>query len=42
MSDAVLECRGVVKTFYDGPRELNILRGIDLTISNDVATGNYR
>ena len=32
MSDPVLECRQVVKTFYDGPRELNILRGVDLTI----------
>ncbi len=32
MSDSVLECRQVVKTFYDGPRELHILRGIDLDI----------
>ena len=32
MSDPVLECRQVVKTFYDGSRELHILRGIDLDI----------
>ena len=32
MSDPVLECRQVVKTFYDGSRELRILRGIDLVI----------
>ena len=32
MNKAILECRQVVKTFYDGSRELNILRGIDLTI----------
>ena len=32
MSDCILECRQVVKTFFDGPRELRILRGIDLEI----------
>jgi len=32
MSSPVLECREVVKTFYDGPRELQILRGVDLVI----------
>ena len=32
MSDPVLECRQVVKSFYDGSRELRILRGIDLAI----------
>jgi len=30
MSDVVLECRGVTKTFYDGPRALKILRGVDV------------
>jgi len=28
----VIECRGVEKTFYDGNRELRILRGIDLDV----------
>lgn len=28
----VLECRGVVKTFYDGGRTLPILQGVDLSI----------
>ncbi len=32
MSDAVLECRGISKTYYDGPRPLKILRGVDLRI----------
>lgn len=34
MSDAaaVLECRGVEKTYHDGTRELRILRGIDLVV----------
>jgi lipoprotein-releasing system ATP-binding protein len=32
MSDAVLECRGVTKTYYDGPRALPILRGVDLRV----------
>ncbi len=27
-----MECRGVVKTFHDGNRELRILRGVDLAI----------
>lgn len=28
----VIECRGVVKTYHDGNRELRILRGIDLAV----------
>ncbi len=28
----VLECRGIVKTYSDGARELRILRGIDLDV----------
>jgi lipoprotein-releasing system ATP-binding protein len=32
MSDVVLECRGVTKTYYDGRRPLEILRGVDLKV----------
>ena len=34
MSDetSVVECRGIVKTYHDGSRELRILRGVDLSI----------
>ncbi len=32
MSNAVLECRGVTKTFHDGLRPLPILRGVDLRV----------
>jgi len=32
MSNAVLECRGISKTYFDGPRELPILRSIDLAV----------
>ena len=32
MSDRVIECRRIVKTYRDASRELCILRGIDLTI----------
>ncbi len=32
MSNAVLECRRVTKTFHDGTRPLPILRGIDLRV----------
>jgi lipoprotein-releasing system ATP-binding protein len=28
----VLECRGIAKTFNDGSRELQVLRGVDLTV----------
>lgn len=28
----VLECKKIVKTFHDGDRELNILRGVDLKV----------
>jgi len=28
----VLECKGIAKTFHDGSRELNVLRGVDLTV----------
>ena len=28
----VIECRGVEKTYYDGNRELRILRGVDLDV----------
>lgn len=28
----VLECNNIVKTFYDGEKELNILRGVDLHV----------
>ena len=34
MSDVVLECRQIVKTFYDGPRELRILRGVNLEVES--------
>jgi lipoprotein-releasing system ATP-binding protein len=30
MSEAVLECRGIHKTFFDGSRKLHILRGVNL------------
>jgi lipoprotein-releasing system ATP-binding protein len=29
---SVIECRGVEKTYYDGNRELRILRGVDLDV----------
>jgi lipoprotein-releasing system ATP-binding protein len=32
MSDVVLECRGVTKTYFDGTRPLEILRGVDLKV----------
>lgn len=32
MSDAVLEARGVRRTFREGPQELTVLRGIDLAV----------
>lgn len=32
MSDAVIECKGIVKDFHDGARELHILRGLDLAV----------
>ncbi len=32
MSDAVLEARGVRRTFREGPQELAVLRGIDLAV----------
>ncbi len=32
MSNAVLECRGIAKTYYDGPRALSILKGVDLAV----------
>lgn len=32
MSDVLIECRGVTKTYHDGSRELNILRGVDMTV----------
>ncbi|MBN2310830.1 MAG: ABC transporter ATP-binding protein [Candidatus Hydrogenedentes bacterium] len=32
MSDVIIECRKVVKTYHDGSRELRILRGIDLVV----------
>ncbi len=31
-NNKVIECRGLVKTFYDADRELHILRGIDLEV----------
>lgn len=31
-SKPVIECRGLVKTFHDGDRELRILRGLDLLV----------
>ncbi len=34
MSDVVLECRGVRKTFFDGSRPLHILRGVDLQVES--------
>lgn len=34
MSDAVLELRGVIHTFYQGETALEVLRGIDLTIGS--------
>ena len=32
MSEAVLQARGVVKTFRQGPREVRVLRGVDLEL----------
>jgi lipoprotein-releasing system ATP-binding protein len=32
MSDTVLECRSVRKTFFDGSRPLHILRGVNLRV----------
>ncbi|MDZ4861431.1 MAG: ABC transporter ATP-binding protein [Candidatus Hydrogenedentes bacterium] len=32
MSDAVIECKGIEKTYHDGARELRILRGVDLLV----------
>lgn len=32
MSEAVLECRAVERTFHDGSRVLQILRGVDLQV----------
>jgi lipoprotein-releasing system ATP-binding protein len=32
VSDAVLEARGVRRTFREGPQELTVLRGIDLAV----------
>ena len=32
MSEAVIRCRGLVKTFLQGPAPVEVLRGIDLTI----------
>jgi lipoprotein-releasing system ATP-binding protein len=32
MSEAVLECRAVERTFHDGSRDLQILRGVDLSV----------
>jgi lipoprotein-releasing system ATP-binding protein len=32
MNDTVLEARGVVKTFRQGPREVEVLRGVDLRL----------
>ena len=34
MSDCVLECRQVVKTFFDGSRELQILRGHEKRVNS--------
>ena len=33
MSDLVLECRGVHRSFHDGRRELHVLRGADLEVA---------
>ena len=33
MSEKVLECRGVCKSYHDGSRELQVLRGVDLTVN---------
>ena len=32
MSEVVLEARGIVKTFRQGPREVRVLRGVDLEL----------
>lgn len=34
MSNVLLECRGITKTYFDGPRKLEILRGIDLAVES--------
>ncbi len=33
MTDTMLECRGLTKSYHDGNRELKVLRGIDLAIA---------
>ncbi|HRI87646.1 MAG TPA: ABC transporter ATP-binding protein [Candidatus Hydrogenedentes bacterium] len=32
MSNPVIECKGIAKTYHDGTRELRILRGVDLIV----------
>jgi lipoprotein-releasing system ATP-binding protein len=32
MSDPIIECRGVCKSYHDGSRELKILRGVNLAV----------